>query len=143
MTTAQQIRSSSALLPRRSRSQIEHLVQLADHLSPPDRELILAYFDRGLSAAAIARLAGDKARRVQYRLRALTDHLRSPEFAFVINHAQQWSQERAKVGELIFLKRLPQQKVADRLNLTTWQVRKHCTAIRTLLEQARTMGRLV
>lgn len=127
---------------RTTRLIAEQCLDLAVHLAEPDRWLIEAVLRGGVSCAATAQRLGVAQRTLQWRVKRLLGRLRSPEFAFIVNHRETWPQSRRRVAEIVHLQGGTREHAARQAGLTMHQVRRELTAIDVLMEQARAMGRL-
>jgi DNA-directed RNA polymerase specialized sigma24 family protein len=121
---------------RAVRERGQTLLDRAEHLPPPDRELIRAVFGDGRPAAELAAMLGASPRRVRTRIRQLVIRLSSPRFAFVASRLDTWRGSRRKVAQLHFLQGFTAREAADRLGLSFHTVRRHRDAIIGMMEGA-------
>lgn len=108
------------------------LVRRAHWLDPDDRELILAMFDRGQSAASIASIHQSNPRMVRRRLRQLITRLNDPRVAYVVAHQGHWGRTRQRVARDLFIRGFTMRQVSERLGVSLHCVRKHRDAIEAL-----------
>ncbi len=118
--------------PPRHRDTAERLLSYADLLDRADRALLLAIFDRGLSAAEFARAMDQPPRTVRQRVQRLVERIGSARFQFVIRNRYGWPTARRQVGQAVFLRGLTQRRAAAQLGLSLHQVRQEIERIRTL-----------
>lgn len=116
------------------RDRIERILDYADHLAPADRDLLWGIYDRGMTAAALARAARRNPRQVQHRVRVLTRRLASPVFQFVLRNSHRWPSKRRRVADAIVLKGATQRRTAARLGMTIHSVRREIDRTRFQLE---------
>jgi DNA-directed RNA polymerase specialized sigma24 family protein len=115
----------------------ECLLDLADHLPSSDRALLRGIYDRGMTAADLARVAGQRPHTVRQRVQRLVERIGSPGFIFVLRSSRRWPQVRRNVGELVFLQGYSQRAAATTLGLSLHRVRQEVDHIRLLLDEAR------
>lgn len=108
------------------------LIRRAHWLDPDDRELILAVFDRGQSAASIANISESSPRLVRKRIKQLIARLNDPRVAYVVAHHRQWGRTRQAVGRGLFIRGQSMREVSDRLGVSLHCVRKHRDAIEAM-----------
>lgn len=128
-------RQRDALASRRT--QIETLLGMAESLSPGDRALIRSMYDRGMSAAELARAAGVGAQGIRRRIRRLMDRMADPMFRYVLHSKQHWPRARMRVAEMIFLQGAGQRETAAALSMSLHNVRQHAAAVQAMYEQTR------
>lgn len=114
------------------RRRSEGLVTYAEHLDPADRALVVSVFERGLSAAELARATGRDPRHVRRRLKRLIARMASRPFQFVLRHRANWSLNQRRVAEAVVLRGRTQREAAAELGLTLHQVRTYLHAIAVL-----------
>lgn len=128
-------RQRVALQDRRER--IERLLRLAEHLAPSDRALIEGIYDRGMTAAALARAAGVQPTTMRRRARRLLNRMGGPIYRFVLAHRDRWPKRRRAVAELIYLQGRGQRETAAVLNCSLHEVRQEAQYIKAAYEEAR------
>jgi len=114
------------------RGRMENLVSYAEHLEPADRALIESVFERGMSAADLARAMGRDPRHVRRRLKRLITRMSSRPFQFVLRCRDKWPVNQRRVADAIVLRGLTQREAADELDLTLHQVRTYIHAVNVL-----------
>ncbi|MBL4809594.1 MAG: hypothetical protein JKY43_06005 [Phycisphaerales bacterium] len=107
----------------------DSIVTRAQHLAGQDRDLVLAMYRDGHSAAQIARLGNQDPRQVRRRIRRVLSRLTDPTFIFVITNQSNWSTTRRKVAQSLFQAGRSIRQTANDHNLKIHQVRRHRTAI--------------
>ena len=85
------------------RSQVDRILDLANHLPTPDRVLLRSVYDRGISASELAQAVGVRPRAVRRRVRRLVQRVSSPAFTFVVRAEHAWPDRRRLIGHLFFL----------------------------------------
>ena len=116
------------------RASAERLLDYADHLDAPDRALLRAVFDRGLTSTDLARVIGQEPRAVRRRVQRLVGRIGSASFQFVMRNCDGWPSSRRQVGELIILRGSTQRGAAVQLGLSLHLVRREIEHIRALYE---------
>ena len=117
------------------------IAQRAHWLDREDRELALAYFDRGMSAASIGALIGQNPRFVRKRLKHIVNRLADPRSAYVVANRNAWTASRRAVAEELFLHGHSKRDVSQRLGLSLHNVRKHRDAIEAMSQAQHNEGR--
>jgi len=117
---------------KRSGTLSDLLVRRAHWLDAEDRELVLAIFERGQSAAAIGTLTSTPARQIRRRIRQLVARLNDPRVAYVVAHKNSWGRTMQAVGRELFIRGRTMRQVSDTLGITLHSVRKHRDAIETM-----------
>ncbi len=126
------ITTEQAARGRGRRDQYEQLLFLAQHLGEPDRLLIEQVYQHKMNPAEIARLMGQHSRTVRGRLRRIINHLRRPEFRFMVLRADLLAPTTRRVAELVILRRMSLRRAAHELDCTLHNVRQHVQAVQTL-----------
>jgi DNA-directed RNA polymerase specialized sigma24 family protein len=116
------------------RDAMEQVMTLARHLDTPDRDLVRSIYDRGLTAAELARASGQSAPRIRRRLNKVLNRLASPEYRFVLRFGETWPGERKRVGEAIFVMGWTQRDAAKRTGLSLHTVRTEQARIEAMME---------
>ncbi len=107
---------------------------LAEHLGRPDRALVRGVYDRGLSAADIARAAGAPPRRLQRRLNVVMDRLASAAYRQVLAQGGDWPAARRRIATAVIVHGLSQRDAASQLKLSLHTVRRELARIRAMLD---------
>lgn len=101
----------------------------AVHLAGNDKDLVLAMYRDGHSAAQIARLGNLNPRQVRRRIRIALTRMTDPLFIFVVTNKPSWSPTRRRVACSLFQAGNSIRQTAEDLNIKAHQVRRHRTAI--------------
>ncbi len=117
---------------KRNSELVNRIIRRADWLDAPDRELILAYFDRGLSAARISAINGSDPRNIRRRVRRLIARLNDPRVAYVVAHSGGWGRSRCSVARELFLRGRSMRETSQKLGISLHSVRKHRDAIEAM-----------
>ncbi|HCT44140.1 MAG: hypothetical protein CMJ35_03460 [Phycisphaerae bacterium] len=117
---------------RRDSDFVDRLIRRADWLQGQDRELVLAMFDRSMSAAAISRMTGIPARQIRKRLRQLVTRLNDPRVAYVVAHHNSWNPTMKAIGQELFVHGRTMREVCQDLGLSLHCVRKNRDAIEAM-----------
>ncbi len=118
------------------------LTRRAHWLDPEDRELILAMFDRGQSAASIASISRCSPRLVRRRIKQLVQRLNDPRVAYVVAHHRGWPKARSRVARSLYIRGLSMREASEALGLTLHCVRKHRDAIEAMTLASQASGRV-
>ncbi len=119
-----------------SREAAERIVALADGLSRPDRALLEAIYERGLSAAECARMAGRDVRWMQRRVKRLLTRLADPRYAFVYARHRHWPTFRRRVARAIFLEGRSRRRTARELGVSLHRVRREADRVAAMADAA-------
>lgn len=119
-----------------SRDECQVLIDRAVHLPPIDRALIRAVYEKGHTAAEVARIRAECPRHIRSRVRALTVRLLSERFVFVIDHRAEWPRTRARIATLHIVQGRTLRETADALHLSLHSVRAHMHTINALILDA-------
>lgn len=130
--TRGEVERAKDLRARTSGVAAEILCARAEHLPPPDRDLIWAVFRQGLSLAKLESASGTSTRRLSRRLRAIVDRINSPCFALVISRSHTWEARLAKVARSIYVEGRTLRATELHLRLSYGQVRAARAVIQTL-----------
>ena len=117
---------------RRETDQTDRLVRRAHWLEPSDRELVLAVFERGQSAAAIAGMSGEPVRRIRKHIRQLVARLNDPRVAYVVAHHNAWGKTMQGVGKQFYIQGRTMREVSEQLGISLHCVRKNRDAIEAM-----------
>lgn len=120
---------------RRTRDFAEFMLRLSEWLSARDRAIVVAIYEHGESAAAVARLCNMRADHLRHRLRVLARRMRSAEFAMVATCRQQWPPKLRKVATACFLHGLTMRDASLQLGMTLHEVRRNRDVVRTMVEE--------
>jgi hypothetical protein len=115
---------------------VEQMLNLAEHISPVDRALLRAVYERGMTAHAFATATRQSHSVVQARLRRIQKRLASPLFRFVLRHQRDWPPLRRAAAQAAILHGQPLRTVASLLGLSLYQVRRELDRVRTLFEES-------
>lgn len=116
------------------RRHVERLLERAQLLDEPDRLLIEAVYEHGLSVAAIARLRQRSPSCVYHKLKQLLARIRSPLFEYVAAHRDVLPIDIRRTAEAIALRGRTQRQTAALTRQSLHTVRRHMQAVRTLAE---------
>ena len=112
----------------------ENLIIRAEFLDSADRALLQAVFDRGVTAAEIARAIGERPEALRRRIQRLVVRLGSDPYQFVMRQLSQWPSCQRKVGESVFLRGLSQREASQHLGMSLHRVRREVERIRGLYD---------
>lgn len=118
------------------REQARMLVELAEHLHPADRAVIYSIYDRGLSAAELARASNLQPAVMRRRVRRLVRRITSPLYRYVLRNSEIWPKRRWLVAREIFLRGSGQRETAAALGMSVHEVRQHAHFVQSAFEQA-------
>lgn len=121
---------------RRQASLSGTLVRRAHWLAPDDRELILAAFQDGRKAVAIAQMLNQDPRLVRRRLKRLALRLQDPRVAYVMTHQQHWSRTRRTVARQLFIMGRSMRQITRELGVSIHCVRTHRDAIEAMCAES-------
>lgn len=111
---------------------ISRIIRRAEWLGETDRELVLAFYEQGLSAARIGVMFNESPRQVRRRIRQLTARLSDPRAAYVAAHSSAWGRSRGAVARELFLRGRSMREVSQKLGISLHCVRKHRDAIEAM-----------
>lgn len=130
-------------LRRKQNQQLcEKIVRRAHWLAARDRDIALAYFDRGMNAAEIGSMLRIDPRCVRRRIKHIVSRLRDPRCAYVISHRNSWSAQRRAVAEALFVEGHSMREVSDTLGISLHVVRKYRDAIEIMTQADRETARI-
>ena len=112
----------------------EKVVMRAEFLDSADRALLQAVFDRGMTAAEIARATGEKPQSMRRRVQRLVERLGSNPYQFVMRQKKDWPPCQQKVGESVFLRGLSHRETSQLLGISLHSVRREVERIRSLYD---------
>jgi hypothetical protein len=118
-----------------SREAATLLVERANVLPAPDRELLGAVYLDSKLTIEVAALMRAEVRIVRRRVQALVDRVLSPAFVHVMRHGQEMAPMRRAVADAMFIRGLQKKQAAQELGMSEYQVRRHRVAIEALVEQ--------
>jgi hypothetical protein len=125
--------TNGALLQRR-REEAASIMELAAHLRSADRSLLEAIYERGFTAAQLARAQRRSPRTYCDRVMRLLERMNSPAFRYVLRHAEDWPPQRARIARAVFLRGEGQRRTAAALRVSVHRVRREVERIRALAE---------
>ncbi len=102
-----------------------------------DTALLKAVYANGEPIAAVARLRAEKPGRTNRRVAALTRRLLSREFEFVLRHRESLPGHRRQIATICFVQGRSMRAAARELGISFYSVRRHCDAIRALMDGQR------
>lgn len=117
---------------RDRRRAVEQLCDLAQHLAPADRALVLQVLQHGQSMTDIARLRNESARCTQRRMRSLLHCMRLPEFNLLATRGKTLPDDMRHVASLVICRGHTMREAATMANLSLHHVREHVQTVRTL-----------
>jgi len=123
-------------MARARREHVERLLRLAEHLAPSDRSLIEGIYNRGMSAAELARAAGVQPTTIRRRARRLLNRMAGSMYRFVLANRERWPKRRRDVADLIYLQGVGQRETAAALNCSLHEVRREAQYVRAAHEEA-------
>lgn len=112
----------------------EKVVMRAEFLDSADRALLQAVFDRGITAAEIARAIGERPETMQRRVQRLVERLGSNPYQFVMQQLKDWPPCQQRVGESVFLRGLSHREASQHLGISLHRVRREVERIRSLYD---------
>jgi transposase len=114
---------------KRSADLARRMTRRAEWLEPGEREITLAFFDRGLNAAQIGMMIREEPRIVRKRLRQIISRLEDPRCAYVVAHRNAWTARRRAIAEDLFIRGRSMREISKERGLSLHAVRKHRDAI--------------
>ncbi len=126
---------------KQSRSLSTRVIRRAHWLDPYDREIALAYFDRGMKGADIGALLNIDPRHVRKRIKQIVLLLEDPRCAYVVAHRNAWSSRRRMIAEDLFVKGRSMREVSESRGISLHAVRKHRDAIDAMASASLEQGR--
>jgi DNA-directed RNA polymerase specialized sigma24 family protein len=102
-----------------------------------DTALLKAVYANGEPVAAVARLRAEKPGRTARRLASLTRRLLSREFEFVLRHRESLPGHRRQIATICFVQGRSMRGAARELGISFYSVRRHCEAIRAMIDGQR------
>lgn len=119
-----------------SRKTAEAILARCWALPREDGEILRAIYERGQSAAQVARLLGRNSRVILRRARRLTARVRSPEFDFVLSNRNHWSPTRRSIATSVFIEGRRIKAAAAIARTSYHAARLHYFAILTVIDRA-------
>jgi DNA-directed RNA polymerase specialized sigma24 family protein len=116
------------------------MLDLAEHLAASDRALLRGIYDRGMTAAELARVLGRRPRGVQRRIQRLVERIGSPKYTFIVRNSRRWPKVRRRIAEMVFLQGRSQREAAETLGLGVHHVRREVDRIHLLIDEANAEG---
>lgn len=112
----------------------EKVVMRAEFLAPADKALLVAVFERGITAAEFARAVGKRPETMRRRVQRLVERLGSSPYQFVMRQLKNWPPTQRKVGESVFLRGLSQRQASKQLGMPLHGVRREVERIQSIYE---------
>lgn len=122
------------------RSQVQMLLNLAQHLPKGDQVLLRQVFDLGISPGQIAQAARCNRHSIYRRIRSLLRRLNDPLFGFAVAHFETFDRTTRAVARAIVLHGLTQRQAARTTGLTVHLIRQHLQSLRTLAARQALIG---
>jgi DNA-binding CsgD family transcriptional regulator len=120
-------------LRRRSiREKSSRIIRRAHWLDDDDREIVIAYFERGMHASKIGAFLKTDPRLIRRRLRHIILRLEDPRCAYVVAHRNAWSARRRAIAEDLFIRGRSMREISKERGLSLYSVRKHRDAIEAM-----------
>jgi hypothetical protein len=120
---------------RRSLTEQEAILSRVDLLpTESDAALLRAVYGHGQSIAELARIRKERPGRTGRRVASLTRLLLSREFEFAMRHRSSLVGHRRSVATLCFIQGRSMREAARELGISFHAVRRHCEALRALME---------
>lgn len=114
------------------RERSTRLVRRAGWLDDGDREIVIAYFERGMRASEIGTLLSTDPRLIRRRLKQIINRLEDPRCAFVVAHRGAWSARRRVIAEDLFIRGRSMREISKDRGLSLHLIRKHRDAIEAM-----------
>ena len=114
---------------RRDADLSRRIARRAHWLDKHDREITLAYFERGLTASQISEMSNEDARHIRKRLREIVLRLEDPRCAYVVANRNAWTPKRRAIAEDLFLRGRSMRDVSKTHKTSLHMIRKHRDAI--------------
>jgi DNA-directed RNA polymerase specialized sigma24 family protein len=116
------------------REVVDRLLECCPHLPEQERVLIVSVFGAGQSATDLAGLLREDPRVTRRRVRRIIRRAMSPMFSYVARRSEAWPATRRAVARACYLQGLSMREAAARTGATLHAVRRHCLAVRAMLE---------
>lgn len=114
---------------RSTQEKSSRIIRRAHWLDENDREIVIAYFERGMHASEIGTLLNTDPRLIRRRLRHIIQRLEDPRCAYVVAHRNAWSARRRAIAEDLFIRGRSMREISKERGLSLHAVRKHRDAI--------------
>ena len=112
-----------------SRDRSARIIRRAHWLSPEDREIVLAYFERDMCASEIGQLLKVDPKYVRRQLKQIVHRLEDPRCAYVVANRNAWTPKRRAIAEDLFLRGRSMRDVSKTHKTSLHMIRKHRDAI--------------
>jgi DNA-directed RNA polymerase specialized sigma24 family protein len=134
--------SPDADLRRKAKADcIRDLVDRASFLPAADRELLRTVQDYGRPIRELAPILGLTPRALSRKFHKILRRAKSPEYAFVVTHADSWPERTRRVAKCLWVDGLSTRHTADKLRLSLYTVRQHRDFVRGLYAAAQEAAR--
>ena len=111
-------------------------VARASLLNAPDRMLVTAMYEKGMSAHQIGELLGMSAAQVRRRASRLVRHVNGPLVSFILAERHRWTPQRRHIAELRLVQRRTLRQTVEATGLGPYRIRSECQAILAQYEAA-------
>ena len=139
---ARQVSSARQDFPSVYADYMDLLRARADILTGKDRALMQMYLESGLTFGRIARLLGINEANVARRIRRLTCHLLDSEYIACLRNRGRFSLMERTVAKDYFIEGLSQKKIAQKRDITVYQVRKSLRKIQKFIRELNSNNRI-
>lgn len=119
------------------RDHVERVLRLATMLSPTDRVLVEAIYERQLPVKDVAQLLSRHPATVRRRLHRLLMRLDAPLTRFILAHSHTWPQDRRRIARARHVRGCSQRSTAHMLKLSLHRVRMEDRAVLAAFQHAR------
>ncbi|HYF15632.1 MAG TPA: hypothetical protein VD971_11235 [Phycisphaerales bacterium] len=119
---------------KHGREAAEEIVRKSVFLDAAERALLLAVFERGQTAAEIARITGAKPQTVRRRIKLLVQRVDDPLFAFTAARSDAWPAPLRRVARACFVRGYSMRRASTELRMSLHTVRRHHDAVLSLYE---------
>jgi DNA-directed RNA polymerase specialized sigma24 family protein len=117
---------------RDRRRSVEKLCDLAMHLAPADRALVLQVLGKGQSLADLAKLRDEPSRSTQRRMRSLLHRMSLPEYRLLASAGSTLPAEIRQCAALVICKGHTMRDAAALSGRSLHHVREYVQTVRTL-----------
>jgi hypothetical protein len=122
-------------------SEQQRVLSRADLLTcGADAALLKAVYGQGEPLAEVARLRQERAGKVTRRVAALSRRLLSAEVEFVLRVRESLAGQRRQIATMCFVHGRSMRSVAEEQGLSFYAVRRHCEALRAMMDAERGVG---
>lgn len=123
-----------------SREFSDEVLRRSAALPAPDAALLRAVFVDHAALGELAALTRSNIRALRRRLSLLVHRVMSDEFAFVVQRAHTWPDQRRRVAHAVVLAGMSYRRAGDSLGLSLHTVRQHCASISAMCENAKQLA---